>query len=310
MNITIRKAEPTDVMALLDIFYKTWLATYPNAEFGITEDDIHHNFKDSFIPEHIEKRAKRIAEMPHNERYYVAVTDNKVIGQCRAILHDDKNQHQSCYVLPEFQGKGIGTMLWNEVKKSFNVKNPTIVHIATYNTNALGFYKKLGFVETGKVFTEERFRMKSGNLIPETELVMTPKGRDRAAGIVIKDGNILLMHRMNKGEEYYVIPGGGIENGETPKETTIREIYEEMSVVVTISKLFHEMVREAGEQDYYYECKYVSGEPALRTDSSEYEKTKTGQQIYEPQWIPFSKIEDILIYPKEVKDKIIQLFVK
>ena len=35
------------------------------------------------------------------------------------------------------------------------------------------FYKKLGFVETGKRFVEERFRLPvSGALLPEMELVM------------------------------------------------------------------------------------------------------------------------------------------
>ena len=42
--------------------------------------------------------------------------------------------------------------------------------MATYNQKAIDFYKKLGFEETGKNFSQERFRMKSGSIIPETEL--------------------------------------------------------------------------------------------------------------------------------------------
>jgi len=174
MNIHIRNAQPDDVPSLVDVFYTTWLATYPNAEFGITEDDIHDHYKDSYDPERIEKRKKKITELPENERYIVAEADGKVVGLCRAVIHEDKNQLQAIYVLPEFQGKGIGQMLWNEIKKSFKSKKPSVVEVATYNARAIAFYTKLGFTKTGNIFTEDRHRMKSGNTIPETVLVMNP----------------------------------------------------------------------------------------------------------------------------------------
>lgn len=174
MSPKIRNVKPEDVRSLVNVFYTTWLATYPNKEFGITEDDIHHNFKDSYTSENIERRAKHIKELPTNERYVAAVIDDSIVGLSRAILHKDKNQLQALYVLPAFQGRGIGKMLWDTVRKDFNIKKPTIVHVATYNTPAISFYKKLGFSETGKVFSEERFRMKSGNIILETELVLSP----------------------------------------------------------------------------------------------------------------------------------------
>lgn len=39
--------------------------------------------------------------------------------------------------------------------------------------------------------------------------------RNRSAGIVIKDGKVLLIHRFNKGDEYWVFPGGGVEEGDS-----------------------------------------------------------------------------------------------
>jgi len=50
------------------------------------------------------------------------------------------------------------------------------------------------------------------------------------AGIVVKDGQVLLMHRFKNGEEHWVFPGGGQEEGETPEETVVREIEEETSM--------------------------------------------------------------------------------
>jgi hypothetical protein len=42
---------------------------------------------------------------------------------------------------------------------------------AEYET-AISFHKRWGFVGTGKPFTEERYRMVSGNSFPEMELAL------------------------------------------------------------------------------------------------------------------------------------------
>ncbi|MEK9147322.1 MAG: NUDIX domain-containing protein [Patescibacteria group bacterium] len=57
---------------------------------------------------------------------------------------------------------------------------------------------------------------------------------------IIKKGNaILLIHRIKKGKEYWVFPGGGIEESDTNKETAlIRECKEELGVNVQVGKLF------------------------------------------------------------------------
>lgn len=60
----------------------------------------------------------------------------------------------------------------------------------------------------------------------------------RAAGIIIKNNQILLMHRRKNDQEYWVIPGGHVEGGETPEQTVQREIKEELSLEVTpLSKI-------------------------------------------------------------------------
>lgn len=64
--------------------------------------------------------------------------------------------------------------------------------------------------------------------------------RNRSAGIVIKDGKVLLMHRFNKGDEYWVFPGGGVEEGETPEQAAVREIGEETTITAIPKKfLYH-----------------------------------------------------------------------
>ncbi len=172
MDIEIRKAIPEDAHEITSVFYRTWLDTYPNEEFGIIIDDVEDKYKDAFTEEKINIQKQRIANPNGKENRIVAVYENKIVGISNLVRNEDNNQLKTIYILPEYQNKGIGKMLWNEVKKYCDPGKDTIVQVATYNTNAIEFYKKLGFVDTGKRFTDEHFRMKSGAVLPEMEMII------------------------------------------------------------------------------------------------------------------------------------------
>lgn len=174
MSIIVRPEEITDLIQVRDLLYTTWLATYPNTDAGITEEDIHEFYKPRLTEEWHKKVAARFHEAHPNEHSFVAEIDGKIVGFMRIVLHPDKNQLQAIYVLPEYQRMGIGKLLWNKALSIFDGAKETIVQVATYNANAIHAYKKLGFTDTGKRFSDERFKMKSGNLIPEMEMSIPP----------------------------------------------------------------------------------------------------------------------------------------
>ncbi len=126
--------------------------------------------------------------------------------------------------------------------------------------------------------------------------------RNRSAGIVIKDNKVLVMHRINKGDEYWVFPGGGQEEGETPDQTAVREIDEETTVKVVPGKLAYHITWDTGEESFFYLCEYLSGEPKLREDSGEFEQMKSGDQVYESMWIEIDKLSNLKLYQLEVRD--------
>lgn len=86
--------------------------------------------------------------------------------------------------------------------------------------------------------------------------------RPSVRGIIIKDGAIAMMHSMKY--DYYKLPGGGIEAGETYEDTLIREVREESGLVVkpsSIKKLGYVRRIEKGkiedifvQDNYYYLC--------------------------------------------------------
>lgn len=172
-EIKISIAVPDDLMGIQEVFNKTWLDTYPNEELGISLHDIEDRLKDSFTEKALSKRREQITNPPKGHSLFIAKEGEKTVGVCNAVKSDEHNRIQAIYVLPKYQGRGIGMMLWNEALKFFDPNKDILVALATYNKKAIKFYKKLGFVDTGKRFTEEWTKMKSGSIIPEMEMIKT-----------------------------------------------------------------------------------------------------------------------------------------
>ncbi len=171
-ELQVSVATPLDAQGIKEVSSKSWLATYSNEAAGITLEDIQERLKDVLSEEKIAKKAEQIAQAPETERYFITKEDNKVVGYCHVVRYPDKNQLHAIYVLPEYAGKGIGTMLWKQPKNFFDDNKKTVVEVATYNINAINFYRKLGFKDTDRIFNDEKLRMKSGGIISQMEMVM------------------------------------------------------------------------------------------------------------------------------------------
>lgn len=170
-NIQIVQPILEDAIESIEVQYRAWLETYPNKKAGVTKEDVEERYKDAFTGSKLEKRKKIITDPEPNEKFIIAKDRDRVVGMCYGDVQEDKNQLKAIYILPEYHGKGIGTKLWEALYPFFNNTNDTYVEVVDYNEKAISFYKKLGFVDTGKRFQDERFRMKSGAIFTEMEMV-------------------------------------------------------------------------------------------------------------------------------------------
>ena len=124
--------------------------------------------------------------------------------------------------------------------------------------------------------------------------------RNSARAIIINNGKLLVMFRRridgdNK-REYYVIPGGGIEPNETPEQTVIRELKEEMCVDIKVKNFVGTGETKDGVA-YYYDCEILNNQK-VSLGGEELEK-QSQTNYYEPMFIDVNNIQDLDLIGKE-----------
>lgn len=125
--------------------------------------------------------------------------------------------------------------------------------------------------------------------------------RVRIALLMIEKDKILLV-RHRKGEKtYWLLPGGGLEYGETISECAKREALEELSLEIALGDLL--FANESIPSDkhrhvlnLYYQAKVIGGQIKLGDE----------EVLAEAAWIEIDLIDELTLYPntKEILKKV------
>ena len=131
--------------------------------------------------------------------------------------------------------------------------------------------------------------------------------RKAARAIIIKDGKIVITHRNKFGMEYYILPGGGVDLGETIEQALYRELSEEACVQVANPRpVFTEHSGEPYGTQHIFLCDYVSGEPALHPDSAEAKIHAMGKNLYQPMWMDLEEFAKVKVRSEHIKQAILK----
>lgn len=118
--------------------------------------------------------------------------------------------------------------------------------------------------------------------------------RMRSAAVVIEDGSLLVIGRRKNGREYSVLPGGGVEPGESLREACLRELREETGLEgAVVAEL--DAVRTEQISEVYFHVHASLDEPVL-TEGPEADGANE-DNVYEPAWVPLDQLGSINLVP-------------
>ena len=122
-----------------------------------------------------------------------------------------------------------------------------------------------------------------------------------AAGVVIRDGKILLVKFDDENGPHYNYPGGGHQEGETLRQTAAREVLEETNAEVEVGRLLVVGEAEPGRVGHVYgdihhlklffECTLKPGSEPRLPDSPDINEVAV-------EWISIDQLSSLPLIPE------------
>ncbi len=130
------------------------------------------------------------------------------------------------------------------------------------------------------------------------------------AGIVLIQGNkVALIERHRAGLDYYVFPGGGVDEGETPEQAAIREAMEELGVEVAIKQKVAEIQIGLKSRQVYFLVEQVGGVfgSGVGEEYTDADPNDPDEGIYVPIWMPIDELSaHEKIYPVALAELVVK----
>jgi predicted acetyltransferase/ADP-ribose pyrophosphatase YjhB (NUDIX family) len=123
----------------------------------------------------------------------------------------------------------------------------------------------------------------------------------RAVAVVERDGKVLVIRRHLDGRDYAVLPGGGVEDGERPGDTALRELAEECTLEGRLGELLLEG-EQGGRYTWYFRVTDVDGEPVLGGEEAE---GQDPANTHHPMWASPKELELLGLLPDGLAELVV-----
>ena len=126
--------------------------------------------------------------------------------------------------------------------------------------------------------------------------------------VILHDRKILLIHRFNERKEYYVLPGGHVEEGESEEHVLLREVEEETGLDAKINKKLWTLEKPSDKsKHHFFLVTKITGRLKLGCPEA---KRNSEHNKYILEWHDLNKITDLRILPESAKEKLIEEFLQ
>ena len=119
----------------------------------------------------------------------------------------------------------------------------------------------------------------------------TPPWRVRAGAVCLDDDDRVVV---NRGEwdrgPFYELPGGGVEDGETPEDAVVRELEEEVGLHVRIERKLANVWKDGREEHYFL----------VRPDGRSTRSTLDLEPGFTQEWVPIADLGELPLWPKRL----------
>jgi len=151
MTINIKKCTIEDLPKLLEISYETFNETFKNQN---SPENIKAYLERAFNLKQLEKELSNISS-----QFFFVYFNNEVAGYLKVNINDAHSEEmggesleiERIYIKNKFQKHGFGKYLLNKAVEIAMECNKKKIWLGVWekNENAIAFYKKMGFVQTG-----------------------------------------------------------------------------------------------------------------------------------------------------------------